>query len=244
MPAHAGKNISVKVTGRKADYEAASKTSTATLASWPETVDLVAIEGTPAPGELLTVQTSELIEEEEISYQWLRNGEAIAESDQPYYEVTDSDIGSELTVKVVGSNISSLALSAVTDTLEIQTPQVAQEVQEPRKTLSSISPAPTRWFVQRSLKVFGYGSTGITSTMMALIKNQVESNPTADKFICTGIRREGGTMAENIMVRKRAKAACEYAKILNPDLSTWYQSKVTKAPSYVGRVLLVVKGLD
>ena len=262
MPAHAGKNLSVKVTGRKTDYEAASKTSAASLASWPETVDLVALEGTPAPGELLTVQTSELIEEEEISYQWLRNGEAIAESNLPYYEVTDSDIGSELTVKVVGSNISSLALSAVSDTLEIQTPDVAQEVQEPKKTLSSISPvvisepdeeepaeevtepAPNRWYVQRSLKVFSFGATEVTPAMKALIKNQVESNPTADKFICTGIRREGGTMAENIMVRKRAKAACEYAKSLNPDLSTWYQSKVTKAPSYVGRVLLVIKGLD
>ena len=261
LPAHAGKNISVKVTGRKTGYETASKTSAVSIATWPESLDLVAIEGTPAPGELLTAQTSELIDDEEVSYQWLRNGEAIAESDQPYYEVTDSDIGSELTVKVVGTHISSLPPSAVTDTLEIQTPEVAQEVHEPRKTLSSISPvvvseseeesnpavtkpAATRWYLQRSLKVFGYGSTGITPAMKALIRNQVESNPTADKFICTGIRREGGSMTENIMFRKRAKAACEFAKSLKPDLSTWYQSKVTKVPSYVGRVLLVIKGLD
>jgi hypothetical protein len=71
----------------------------------------------------------------------------------------------------------------------------------------------------------------------------VEEHDSADKFICTGIRREGGTRAENIMVRVRAKAACEYAKSLNPQLSTWYQSKVTKAPSFVGRVLLVARGV-
>jgi hypothetical protein len=71
----------------------------------------------------------------------------------------------------------------------------------------------------------------------------VDENLTADKFICTGVRREGGTRAENIMVRLRAKAACDYAKELNPELSTWYQSKVTKADSYVGRVLLVAKGV-
>lgn len=43
------------------------------------------------------------------------------------------------------------------------------------------------------------------------------------------------------MVRKRAKAACEYAKQLNPDLSTWYQNKPTQARSYAGKVLLTVK---
>ena len=57
------------------------------------------------------------------------------------------------------------------------------------------------------------------------------------------IRRTGRTRAENITVRLRAKAACEYAKELNPELSTWYQSKVTKASSYVGRVLLAAKGV-
>jgi hypothetical protein len=45
----------------------------------------------------------------------------------------------------------------------------------------------------------------------------------------------------NIMVRKRAKAACDYARQLNPSLSTWYQNKPTQARSYAGKVLLTVK---
>ena len=71
----------------------------------------------------------------------------------------------------------------------------------------------------------------------------VEEHDSVDKFICTGVRRDGGSRAENLMVRLRAKAACDYAKTLNPALSVWYQSKVTKAPSFVGRVLLVAKGV-
>lgn len=44
-----------------------------------------------------------------------------------------------------------------------------------------------------------------------------------------------------VRVRVRAKAACEYAKEPNPELSTCYQSKVTTASSYVGKVLLVAR---
>ena len=42
-------------------------------------------------------------------------------------------------------------------------------------------------------------------------------------------------------MRKRAKAACEYAKELNPSLSTWFQTKSTRATSYASRVLLTAK---
>ena len=69
----------------------------------------------------------------------------------------------------------------------------------------------------------------------------MDANPSAEKFICTGIRFESAPLSENIVVRKRAKAACEYAKQLNPALSTWFQNKPTKARSYAGKVLLTVK---
>jgi hypothetical protein len=48
-------------------------------------------------------------------------------------------------------------------------------------------------------------------------------------------------MSENITVRKRAKAACDYAKSLNPSLSTFFQNKPTKARGFAGKVLLTVK---
>ncbi|MCF8529545.1 MAG: hypothetical protein K9G13_06590 [Aquiluna sp.] len=84
-------------------------------------------------------------------------------------------------------------------------------------------------------------ATVLSSQQKAEIKQVVDANPYAERFICTGIRLEGQPLSMNVVVRKRAKAACDYAKQLNPALSTWFQNKPTKAPSYNGRVLLTVK---
>ena len=66
------------------------------------------------------------------------------------------------------------------------------------------------------------------------------------KFICTGIYGPGSSLSDKIMARKRAKAACEYAQIQNPssEVSFWFQTKETQAPSYVNKVLVTVKGLE
>ena len=81
----------------------------------------------------------------------------------------------------------------------------------------------------------------LSDIQKAEIEKVVKDNPNAEKFICTGIRLVGTSDRMNLVVRKRAKEACDYAKELNPNLSTWYQSKTTKARSYNGRVLLVLK---
>jgi len=94
---------------------------------------------------------------------------------------------------------------------------------------------------QKTLSAFSSTATGLTSQQKAQVKAAVDANPAAEKFICTGIRYYSQPMSINIMVRKRAKAACEYAKQLNPELSTWFQNKPTKARGYAGKVLLTVK---
>ena len=94
---------------------------------------------------------------------------------------------------------------------------------------------------QKTLATFSSTATTLTSQQKAQVRAAVEANPSAEKFICTGIRYYSQPMSVNIMVRKRAKAACEYAKQLNPELSTWFQNKPTKARSYAGKVLLTVK---
>ena len=81
----------------------------------------------------------------------------------------------------------------------------------------------------------------LSDIQKAEIEAVVKDNPNAEKFICTGIRLVGTSDRMNLVVRKRPKEACDYAKQLNPKLSTWYQSKTTKAKSYNGRVLLVLK---
>jgi M6 family metalloprotease-like protein len=108
--------------------------------------------------------------------------------------------------------------------------------------LSTGLPASSSYSVyQKTLATFSSTATSLNSLHKAQIKAAVDANPTAEKFICTGIRYYSQPMSVNIMVRKRAKAACEYAKQLNPNLSTWYQNKPTQARSYAGKVLLTVK---
>ena len=97
---------------------------------------------------------------------------------------------------------------------------------------------------QKTLSAFSSTATTLTSQQKAQVKVAVDANPAAEKFICTGIRYYSQPMSVNIMVRKRAKAACEYAKQLNPNLSTWFQNKPTQARSYAGKVLLTVKTLE
>jgi hypothetical protein len=94
---------------------------------------------------------------------------------------------------------------------------------------------------QKTLATFSSSATTLTTQQKAQVKATVEANPTAEKFICTGIRYYDQPTSVNITVRKRAKAACEYAKQLNPALSTWFQNKPTQARSYAGKVLLTVK---
>jgi hypothetical protein len=94
---------------------------------------------------------------------------------------------------------------------------------------------------QRTLGAFAGDVVGLSPTQKAQVEAAVLANPDAEKFICTGIRFATQPMSVNIMVRKRAKAACDYAKQLNPNLSTWFQNKPTQARSYAGKVLLTVK---
>ena len=94
----------------------------------------------------------------------------------------------------------------------------------------------------KTLKTFSGSRTSLTSAQKAEIRDLLEKSDGNTKFICTGIRYYEQPMSVNIMVRKRAKEACEYAKSINPNFSYWYQTKPTKARSYAGKVFIVSKG--
>jgi len=95
--------------------------------------------------------------------------------------------------------------------------------------------------LQKTLTSFSTSSVSLSTRQKSEIETLVEQHPEAEKFICTGIRFESAPMSQNIVVRKRAKAACDYAKQLNPRLSTWFQNKPTKARNFSGRVILNLK---
>jgi hypothetical protein len=104
-----------------------------------------------------------------------------------------------------------------------------------------LNPSLTWTAYQRTLATYSGNDIGLSSQQKSQIRATLDKTPQAEKFICTGIRYYDQPMSVNIMVRKRAKEACEYAAQLNPGLSTWYQNKPTKARSYAGKVLLTVK---
>jgi hypothetical protein len=100
----------------------------------------------------------------------------------------------------------------------------------------------SNWDVyQKTLANYSGSNTALSSLQKSQIRATLDKTPQAEKFICTGIRYFDQPMSVNIMVRKRAKEACAYAKQLRPELSTWFQNKPTKARSYAGKVLLTVK---
>jgi hypothetical protein len=101
-----------------------------------------------------------------------------------------------------------------------------------------ISAAPV---VQKTLTSYSAGVVPLSNRQKAEIESLVESNPAADKFVCTGIRFASAPTSENVLVRKRAKAACDYAQTINPNLSIWFQNKPTTVRSFAGRVLITVK---
>ena len=93
----------------------------------------------------------------------------------------------------------------------------------------------------RTLTAYSRTATALTAKQKAEIRATVAKGASNSKFICTGIRLEGQPQALNILVRKRAKLACDYAKSINPKLSTFFQTKTTKARSFNGKVLVVSK---
>jgi M6 family metalloprotease-like protein len=98
--------------------------------------------------------------------------------------------------------------------------------------------------IQKTLTSYSANAVPLSTKQKSEIQTLVESYPESDKFICTGIRFESAPLTENILVRKRAKAACDYAKQLNPNLSTWFQNKPTKLRNYAGKVLITIKPSD
>ena len=113
------------------------------------------------------------------------------------------------------------------------------------------------WFQNVNLGSFSETNLGssVTDKVSNLVNHKfledgewVQRDSEVTKFICTGIYPEGGSAAEKLSARKKAKLACETAQSLSADLdskvSFYYQTKETRAASYVGKVLVTVKGIE
>lgn len=102
------------------------------------------------------------------------------------------------------------------------------------------SPAPVIrnvWIPKGSV-----GSSSLSRAQKFAVEKLLRQNPNSTKLVCTGVRSEGWSSARALAARKSAKAVCDYAKSLAPRLSIWVQSKPSKSPTYLGRVLASLSG--
>jgi hypothetical protein len=93
---------------------------------------------------------------------------------------------------------------------------------------------------KRTLAAFSGTSFRLNFTQQQQIAAAVLGNPNANKFTCSGLRLKTGTSAASTLASKRAKAACDYAKKLNPRMTTAVNTAVTTARTSAGRVLVTV----
>ena len=118
--------------------------------------------------------------------------------------------------------------------------------------LGNVSLNGLNWGQKSDLERLAFGFSKMKGTSTFFKPDDRE----ATKFICTGIYGEGATMSQKIEARKKAKMACEAADDLSKngskrykygeinEISYWFQTKETKVPSFVGKVLITTKGLE
>jgi surface antigen len=102
-PELVGKALTVRVTATRQGYAAVSRTSAATGAVQPGTLELSGppvVTGTTEPGRSLTVQLPTLPPESAVAVQWLRGGVTVPGATSPTYRLGVADLGRRLSAKV------------------------------------------------------------------------------------------------------------------------------------------------
>ena len=131
---------------------------------------------------------------------------------------------------------SALSMALALALVFVPMSAVSNETEGPETTQVQTAPV-----IVKSLTDYPGRAREVTETQKAEIRAVLERLDGNTKFICTGARVADNPYRMNLAVRMRAKLVCEYAKSLRPDLSYWYQTKVTKHQSFNGRVIVVSK---
>ena len=131
---------------------------------------------------------------------------------------------------------SALSMALALALVFVPMSAVSNETETPETTQVRTAPV-----IVKSLTDYPGRAGEVTETQKAEIRAVLERLDGNTKFICTGARVADNPYRMNLAVRMRAKLVCEYAKSLRPDLSYWYQTKLTKHQSFNGRVIVVSK---
>lgn len=111
--AELSKTISVRVTGTKTGYAAASKTSKATVgvAAGSLTASAPTITGAAPVHSSLTAVPGSWTSGTMLKYAWLRNGTAISGATKTTYTLLAADVGKKISVRVTGSKTGYVTVS-------------------------------------------------------------------------------------------------------------------------------------
>lgn len=240
----AGKKITLEVTGRKSGFTSVTKVSSEVIPAWPTGAKLVGITGSPLVGEVLRVEVSSLVDSAGLTYKWLRSGTEIAGATSDFYIPTEADAGETLSVQLVSQTLATAPsdLSVANVNVVKLASDVVANTSTPVLGVTPIAivapPQPIVKAIQKALTKFSGAKTILSATQKSIIAQAIKESSNATKLVCTGIYLAGSPASQNVLMRKRAKAACDYAKSLNSDLKVWYQSKSTRIVSTSGRVFI------
>ena len=131
---------------------------------------------------------------------------------------------------------SVIAMALVAGLIAVPSSALANETLSTEPMITKYAPV-----IVKSLTDYPGRVREVTETQKAEIRAVLDQLDGNTKFICTGARVADNPYRMNIAVRMRAKLVCEYAKSVRPDLSYWYQTKVTKHDHFNGRVIVVSK---
>ena len=174
------KTITVKVTGTRAGYTAASMTSKPGIkvVAGTLTAPVPTINGTVASGSKLTAVPGTWTTGTTLSYQWLRAGVAITGATTSTYTLTSSDISKTLSVRVTGvktgyTTISKTSAATTAVTAGTLTAPVPTITGQPTVN-SKLTAVPGTWTTGTTLSyqwlrndVVISGATSSTYTLVA-----------------------------------------------------------------------------
>lgn len=120
VAADAGKSLSVRVTGTKKGYLTVTRSSPASTVPRQLTVpSKVALSGRATVGSTLTASPGTWGPSPvTLSYQWLRDGEAISKATSKTYKIVSADAGHELSVRIKGSKSGYTSVSRTSDAVD------------------------------------------------------------------------------------------------------------------------------
>lgn len=88
---------------------------------------------------------------------------------------------------------------------------------------------------------FAGSASSVNATIKKNVSGYLKGFIEANKFVCTGVYKQGASAAEMTLAKKRADAVCNYAKSLDKTLSYFAEAKPSSSAGYVGKVMVTMK---